>query len=538
MNDTDLKQVIKREYLKCVEDPIHFMRKYCTIQHPQKGKVKFDLYPFQERCLKEFKEERYNIILKSRQLGISTLSAGFSLWTMLFKNDKNILVIATGKDVAKNLVTKVRVMYDNLPSWLKTNVEETNKLSLRFTNGSQIKAIASNESAGRSEALSLLILDEAAFIDKVDEIWTAAQQTLATGGNCIALSTPNGVGNWFHKQWVGAEDGTNEFNTIRLHWTDHPDRDQTWRDEQDKILGPSQAAQECDADFLTSGQSVVDPAILTWYKDSLVESPIEEQGIDRNLWIWRQPDYTKEYIVVADVSRGDGTDYSATQVFEISDMEQVAEYKGKLSTTDYGNFLIELATKYNDALLVVENNNIGWATIQTIIDRQYKNLFYMSKDLQVVDIENNISNKYRAEDKNMVPGFSTTAKTRPLIIAKMEEYTREKLVKLHSNRLIDELFVFIYKSGLIHTKAEAMDGYNDDLVMSYSIALWIRDTALRIQKDRNDLQWKTMNSLLENNGNKPELSVGFQKGKTGHPKKDPYKMEVRGKQEDLTWLIK
>jgi hypothetical protein len=534
----DLKQVIKREYLKCVEEPVHFMRKYCTIQHPQRGKVKFDLYPFQEKCLTEFKDNRYNIILKSRQLGISTLSAGFALWTMLFQADKNILVIATGKDVAKNLVTKVRVMYDNLPSWLKTKVEETNKLSLRFANGSQIKAIASNESAGRSEALSLLILDEAAFIDRIDEIWTAAQQTLATGGNCIALSTPNGVGNWFHKQWMDAEAGDNEFNTIRLHWTDHPDRDESWRKEQNKILGPSQAAQECDADFLTSGQSVVDPAILTWFKDKMVESPIEEQGIDRGMWIFRQPDYTKEYIVVADVARGDGSDYSACQVFEVGDMEQVAEYKGQLSTTDYGNFLIEVATKYNDALLVVENNNIGWATIQTIIDRGYKNLFYQSKDLQVVDVEHNITNKYRAQDRNMVPGFSTTGKTRPLIIAKMEEYTREKLVKLHSNRLIDELFVFIYKTAVTNARAEAMRGYNDDLVMSYAIALWIRDTALRIQKDKNEQQWGLMNSFLDNNGNKKDLAVGFQKGKTGQPTKNPFEMDTgKDDKEDLTWLL-
>jgi len=535
----DLKQAIQREYLKSAQDPVHFMRKYCTIQHPTKGKVKFDLYPFQEKCLTEFKDNRYNIILKARQLGISTLSAGYSLWLMLFHNDKNILVIATGKDTAKNLVTKVRVMYENLPQWLKTGTEEVNKLSLRFTNGSQIKAIASNESAGRSEALSLLIIDEAAFIDRIDTIWTAAQQTLSTGGGCIALSTPNGVGNWFHKQWLGAEDGTNNFNTIRLHWTDHPDRDQVWRDEQDKVLGPSQAAQECDTDFLTSGQSVVDPAILQWYKDEMIEAPVEELGIDRGLWVWRQPDYTKEYIVVADVARGDGSDFSACQVFEVEDMEQCAEYKGQLSTTDYGNFLIEVATKYNDALLVVENNNIGWATIQTIIDRGYKNLFYMSKDLQVVDTEHNITNKYRAQDKNMVPGFSTTAKTRPLAIAKMEEYTREKLVKLHSNRLIDELFVFIYKTGVTQSKAEAMQGYNDDLVMSYSIALWVRDTALRLQKDKNDQQWATMNTMLKSNGNKSEQAVGFGKGSIGQPNSNPYEMEIgNGEKEDLTWLIK
>ena len=268
----------------------------------------------------------------------------------------------------------------------------------------------------------------------------------------------------------------------------------------------------------------------------MIKEPIEKTGFDRNLWVWKQPDYSKDYIVVADVSRGDGTDYSATQVFEVKDMVQCAEYKGKLSTTDYGHFLIDLATRYNDALLVVENNNIGWATIQTIIDRGYKNLFYQSKDYKYVDIENQLNtNKYRSQDRSMVAGFSTTMKTKPLIIAKMEEYTREKLVKLHSNRLLDELFVYIY----LNSKTEAMAGYNDDLVMSFAIALWVRDTALRIQKDNNDVQWKLMDSMLKNNGNKPELTAGFQKGKPGMPESNPYEMEIGNKEkEDLTWLLK
>ena len=122
----------------------------------------------------------------------------------------------------------------------------------------------------------------------------------------------------------------------------------------------------------------------------------------------------------------------------------------------------------------------------------------------------------------MVPGFSTTIKTRPLIVAKMEEYTREKLVKLHSSRLIDELFVFIYKTGLINSRAEAMKGYNDDLVMSYAIALWVRDTALRLQKDKNDQQWAMMNTLLNTNGNKSDEGTGFSKGGPGQNKKNPY----------------
>ena len=533
----DYKQIIQREYLNCVKSPAHFMKKYCKIQHPTKGKIKFNLYDYQQEMLTEFVDNRYNIILKSRQLGISTLSAGYSLWMMLFNQDKNILVIAKDKDTAKNLVTKVRIMYSNLPQWLKTNVIEDNKLSLVFSNGSQIKAVAATAEAGRSEALSLLVIDEAAFIDKIDSIWTAAQQTLATGGDCIALSTPNGVGNWFHQQWMGAVDGSNNFNTIKLHWTCHPDRDESWRQEQDKVLGPSQAAQECDADFLTSGESVVDPQILTWYKEHQVCDPVEKLGVDNNLWIWEQPDYTKEYIVVADVARGDAADYSATQIFEVESMTQCAEYKGRLSTTDYGHFLIDLATKYNDALLIVENNNIGWATIQTIIDRGYKNLFYQSKDLQVVDVEHQMSNKYRAQDRNMVPGFSTTAKTRPLIIAKMEEYAREKLVNIKSTRLIEELFVFIYKTGLINSRAEAMKGYNDDLVMSFSIALWIRDTALRLQKDKNDQQWAVMNGILQNNGNtNSEAASGFSKGDTN--RENPFEMNTGKDREDLTWLIK
>ena len=524
---SDLKQAIKQNYLKCAKEPSYFINQFCTIQHPQRGKIKFKLYPFQFDVLDEYQNNDYNVILKSRQLGISTLSAAYSLWMMLFQNDKNILVIATTKDTAKNLITKVRVMYEALPAWLKTAIVENNKLSLVFKNGSQIKAIASNESAGRSEALSLLILDEAAFIEKIDVIWTAAQQTLATGGRCLAISTPNGVGNWFHKTWVDAKDGLNKFNTVKLHWTAHPERNEDWRREQDRILGPSQAAQECDADFLSSGRSVVDPAILEWYKENACCEPAEKSGFDRNLWIWNYPDYSKKYLICADVARGDGTDYSAAQVFDLEEMEQVAEYKGQLGTTEFGNFLIELATKYNDALLVVENNNIGWATLQTIIDRGYENLFYQEKNHLVVDEDMNQTNRYRNIDKNKVPGFTTTMKTKPLVVAKMEEYTREKMVKLKSMRLIDELFVFIYKNN----KTEALDGYNDDLVMSYSILLWIRDTAIRIQSERNELQSSLVGAIGNLNEKTPIVMAKHK------PKNNPYEMDIKGEKEDLTWLL-
>ena len=213
----NIKELIREEYVKCAKDPVYFFKKYCYIQHPKRGKILFDLYPFQEYVMGEFDIHRYNVILKSRQLGISTLSAGYSLWMMLFHEDKNILVIATKQEVAKNLVTKVRYMHENLPSWLRGDTEEDNKLSLRLRNGSTIKATSASGDAGRSEALSMLIIDEGAFIKGIDEIWASAQSTLSTGGKAIVLSTPNGVGNFFHKTWLKGEDGDG-WNPIKLHW--------------------------------------------------------------------------------------------------------------------------------------------------------------------------------------------------------------------------------------------------------------------------------------------------------------------------------
>jgi len=531
MAKQSLKEIIKLEYQKCAGDPIYFMKKYCMIQHPVRGKISFQLYPFQERTLEQFHENRYNIILKSRQTGISTLTAGFSLWKMLFNQDFNVLVIATKQEVAKNLVTKVRVMNQYLPSWLKQETVEDNKLSLRYSNGSQIKATSAAGDAGRSEALSLLVFDEAAFIDKIEEIWISAQSTLSTGGNAIILSTPNGVGNFFHKTWVGAEDGTNTFNTIRLHWSVHPERGQDWRDEQEVLLGPKGAAQECDCDFVSSGDTVIDPQLLMFYKETYCQEPIEKTGFDGNLWKWEYPNYQKSYMVIADVARGDSADFSACHVIDIESSTQVAEYKGKLDTKDFGNFLVSLATDYNQALLVIENANIGWAVIQQVIDRGYQNLFYMSKDLKYVDVENQLHNKYRAEERNMVAGFSTTSKTRPLIISKMEQYIREKDVTIRSTRTIDELFTFIWNGN----RAEAMRGYNDDLVMSLSIGLWVRDTALRLRQEGIDLTRQAIGGIGQSTLDMGGMGFG------GNSVNDdnPWKMDMgNGHQEDLTWLIK
>lgn len=538
----NLKDVIKIEYAKCAKDPIYFMKKYVKIQHPTRGTLPFLTYPFQDNALEDFVHHNQNIILKSRQMGITTLVAGYSIWLMTFHSDKEILCLSITQETSKAIVTKVRFANDNLPSWLKVPAVEDNRLSLKLKNGSQIKAASSAGTSGRSSALSLLIIDEAAFIDGIEEIWLSAQYTLSTGGKAIILSTPNGVGNFFHKLWIESEQGLNNMNRISLPWHLHPERDQKWRDEQTKLSGEKGAAQECDCEFSTSGNTVVDIPVLEWYTKTHVCEPLEKRGIDKGYWIFKYPEPGKSYMVSADVARGDSSDFSAAQILEVETMEQVAEYKGKLPTKDYARALITMATEYNNALLVIENANVGWAVIQEVLDANYANLFYSSSDLQYVDVEHQMTNKINTQEKKMTPGFTTSNKTRPLVISKLESYFRNKEVIVHSNRLIEELNVFIWKSTGVSAKAEAMDGYNDDLVLSMGIALWIRDVALRLRKD-SDTIMKTILTRIGSSSN-DNIKNNFKPIMTQKTDnvygiaKDSWEMPITNSEKmDLRWLI-
>jgi hypothetical protein len=490
MSETQLsiKEKIREEFMKCAADPVYFMRKYYMIQHPTKGRMMFDLYDFQEKVLRLYQNHEYCIVNKSRQLGISTLVSAYSLWLMLFHRDKNVLVVATTQATAKNLVTKVRFAYQALPTWLRIGASEDNRLSLRLINGSQIKAVSGAGDATRSEAVSLLVMDEAAFIDRIEEIFTAAQQTLATGGGCIALSTPNGVGNWFHKTYTKAQKGENGFLPISLPWTVHPERNQSWREQQTKELGVRNAAQECDCDFATSGNSFIDPEILSWYEANTVREPLERRGMDKAYWIWEYPNPQNHYAVIADVARGDGSDYSAFHVIEIETVRQVAEFKSQVDTREFARILLSAANEYGQALLVVENQNIGWDVVQSLVESGYNNLHYGYNN-DAADFQKWLDKFDR--NSGLTPGFTTTAKNRPLMLERMRDFIENKVVSISSVRLLEELRVFIWKNN----KQQAMQGYNDDLVMSFAIGLYLRETSLRFKQTADGLTAASLSNI-------------------------------------------
>jgi hypothetical protein len=463
------KKEIMKEIVKCGKAPDYFINTYAKITHPQLGLIPFHLYDFQRDLLQSFEDYRFNVILKARQLGISTISAAYVAWLMMFHREKNVLVIATKFSTAANLVKKVKAIIKNLPQWLRiSNVDIDNRTSFILSNGSQIKASSTSADAGRSEALSLLVIDEAGHVEGLEELWMGLYPTLSTGGRCIALSTPNGVGNWFHKVYTEAESNINDFHPTVLPWPMHPDRDQAWFEKETKNMSRREIAQELECNFNMSGETVFSSEDMETYL-GMVAEPKYRTGFDRNLWIWENAVESENYFISADVARGDGKDFSTALVFKTNTMEIVAEYKGKIAPDLFAKILHDIGIEYKNALLVVENNSVGFAVLDKLREGAYPNLYYSVKSTH------EFVEEYQAENmNNAVAGFSMTSKTRPLIVAKMEEFIRNNLIKIYSSRLLAEMKTFVWNHG----RAQAMRSYNDDLIMACAVGCWIRDTAL------------------------------------------------------------
>ncbi len=223
----------------------------------------------------------------------------------------------------------------------------------------------------------------------------------------------------------------------------------------------------------------------------MISEPIERRGLDKALWMWEYPDPLKYYAVVADVARGDGNDYSSFHVIDVETVTQVAEYKSQVDTREYANILLGIASEYNTALLVVENANIGWDVIQSILEKGYTNVHYSYKQDQTMDFTKYVD-KFNTQT-GLVPGFSTNQQTRPLVIEKMRDFLENKVAIIRSIRLLEELRVFIWKNG----KAQAMQSYNDDLVMSFAIGMYLRETSLRYRKTAENLTYAALNSFTK-----------------------------------------
>jgi len=508
--------------VKSGKDPVYFINNYAKISHPMRGLIPFNTYDFQSDLVKDFNDHRFTVILKARQLGISTISAAYVAWLMMFHRDKNVLVIATKFGTAANLVKKVKAIHKHLPEWMKiASISIDNRTSFELTNGSQIKASSTSSDAGRSEALSLLVIDEAAHVEGLEDLWTGLYPTLSTGGRCIALSTPNGVGNWFHQTCVDAEIEKNDFHFVKLQWDVHPERNQEWFEKETRNMSRRQIAQELECNFNMSGETVFHPEDMAYLEAQLCD-PKYKTGLDRNLWIWEEYVPGSSYMISADVARGDGQDYSAFHVFKLETAEIVAEYQGKTTPDVFADILFQTGREFGDSMLVVENNSVGWGVLSKLEEKQYPNLYYSKKSTH------EHAESYHASSPGVVPGFTTSSKTRPLVISKLEELVRNKLVSMKSKRLFNEMKTFVWQSG----RPQAMKKHNDDLIISCAIGCWVKETAFSLNERAIEYRKAFLSSMTSTN---TELNTSIP-GMLSY--KQTEKKNNKQNYQDFLWLLK
>jgi len=553
------KELIALEYTRCETDPVYFINKYVYIQ-AEEGRMLFSTFDFQTKLVNLFKTDKYKriSILKSRQIGITTVCAAYALWYILFHGDKKIMCLAPTQEKAKIILDKVQFAYDELPSWLKRKFPYTknNELSLVLENGSSIQAASGDSKSARGFTAHILFLDEAAYIDNAEELWGGAQSTLdTTDGMAVILSTPNGVGGWFYKKHTEAREKTPRdeyerkkmFVPVELPWTVHPKRDQRWRDHQTDELGERLARQECDCNFAASGDTVISPEVIEWYDKTHKRPPIEMRGPLSNIWIFKYPEPGRSYALICDVARGDGTDYSTIDVYDIHSCEQVAEYKGQPDTDDFPSIILQLGYEYNEGLVVIERESIGWAVVKDAVSAKYLNLYYSPKEGMVMDAETYLQRNYDNDTSKMVPGFSTNVKFRPLVINSFIQMVEKKVLIVHSERSINEWRTFIW---FPNGKAKAQKGSNDDLTVIKGIFGFLRDTAIRFSMEGKKATAAMLDNIVMRRGSmnntiQPSTIIGNEykrptddpQPRIIKPKVDPFKFKVGNREEDCSWLI-
>jgi hypothetical protein len=438
--------------------------------------VKLNLYPFQETTLNLLDKHHRVIVNKSRQMGLSTIISVKILWKMLFNDTYKVAVYANTFSTASEIVDKVKIIYDNLPIWLKGSEPPiiNNKKELKLPNNSKIRAFAATKESARSQSSDMVVLDECHFIPNASDLLTAVLPTLSGADNdLVMMSTPSVPSGMFYDYWVGAVNNKNGFLPIELPWSLHPKRTQEWRDTQDIQMGVKKAFQEFNCSFSSSENSVYDKDVIDYIDKNMVEPPASTSEENHEFWYWEYPNYDVNYMVVADTSRGDNDgDYSTLQVIRTDTFTQVAEYQGQIDPHALAIRAKSTAIYYNNALLVVENNGIGEATCLELEALTYDNLYKTNKSSDTHNI-NQFVNTYEYND-NLKTGFTMSTKTRPLVLSKFQECLINKSITIKSSRTSHELKTFVYING----KAQANRGSNDDLIMPLSIACYLREYAL------------------------------------------------------------
>ena len=518
------KEQVMLEYVKCMKDTPYALKTYLqTYDNTVSKYVPLELFPDQVSLLNDYEEYEENIALKYRQAGVSTVTAAWISKKLVFAKKtqpEKILIIANKLDTSMEMANKIRTFVDQWPDWVGSGFsnDKNSQKHYKLTNGSEVKAVATSKDALRGFTPTILVFDEAAFIEADGDFWAACMASLSTGGKVIVVSTPNGYDPIYYDIYDQALKGMNNFKISEMFWYRDPryskdlflvptedlvkyllnkeehdeskhisfahidpfkrDYDElssylkkgykpcsTWYEKMVKKLkyDKRKINQELNCEFLGSGDNVFENTQLEYIKDNTLTDPTGKL-MGNSLWMWKEPIPEHKYIMGVDVSRGDSEDFSSIQIIDFDEREQVFEYVGKIPPDNLAEIAYKWGMMYNAFIVVDITGGMGITTVRKLQELGYKNLY-----VEGVDSTNIWSYNTKLADK--IPGLNFNNK-RVQIIAAFEEYVRHKF-KIRSVRLYNEMNTFIYLNG----RPDHQRGQHDDLIMGISMAIYVGESS-------------------------------------------------------------
>ena len=456
------------EFIKCRDDIIYFLETYAKIVHVDEGLIPFKLYPFQRELINTITNNRNVIVKTGRQVGKSTTTLGWLLHYVLFNQSKTVGILANKAATARELLSRIQIAYQHLPKFLQQGLKEWNKGSLELENGSKIIASSTSSSAIRGFSFSTILLDEFAHVQRhiADEFIRSVYPTISSGKETkvIIVSTPNGF-NMFYKYWNDAENGTNDFVPFKVHWTAVPDRDKKWKNKIESTIGSDAFRQEYEAEFLGSSNTLVSYEKLQEFSYS---NPLYTKS---DVDVFEEVISTHSYVITVDVARGQGMDYSAFTVFDITEIPYkiVAKYRSNVvAPLVFPNIINIIGKKYNDAYILIEVNDIG-SQVSDVLhhDLEYENLFstawYGRHGQQL--------SGFVGGKRDSQFGVRTTKSMKKIGCSNLKALLEDDKLLIPDYDIISELTTFVSKADSF----SAEEGANDDLVMTLVLFAWLVD---------------------------------------------------------------
>jgi hypothetical protein len=459
------------EYIKCSQDPVYFIQNYIKIVNVDEGLIPFGMWDFQKDMVRTFKDNRFVIMKMPRQVGKTTTSVGYILWHTIFQDSQNVAILANKGSLARDILSKYQLAYENLPTWLQQGVITWNKGNVELENGSKVIAASTTSSAIRGGSFNLVFLDEFAFVPNniAVEFFNSVYPVISSGktSKIIIVSTPNGM-NLFYKMWMDAIEKRSTYKALEIHWSMVPGRDEAWKEQTIKNTSPEQFAQEFETEFLGSSNTLINGRKLQMlhHKDPLskfmdmdiYEHPIRESQDGSTL--------DHMYVMTVDVSDGKNLDYSTFSVIDVSSTpyKMVAKYRNStISPILYPTIIYNAARYYNNAYILVEINNNPQIVDILHGDLEYENI------LKVVTGNKKAQQISAGFGRGVQLGVRMTPLVKRVGCSNLKTLIETDKLLINDFDTISELTTFV--AG--RSSFEADDGANDDMVMTLVTFAWL-----------------------------------------------------------------